>query len=221
MLYLQRVQGHSPITAGAELLPLTVLSGAVAPFGGLLAHRIPLRFLLAGGLLLIGAGAVGLATLDPRTELVSLWPWYALIGTGVGCSLTGGSQAVVGSVPHNRAGVATGIQQTSLNVGGALATAVLGSVMATSVGDSLPGDLARHRIAPSLASRVESAKATIAQGIIPQPHGLSHHTQAAVLTASHQAVTSSLHLAFTLIATVALAASLGALGLINTKSGRS
>jgi hypothetical protein len=34
MLYLQRVQGHSPITAGPELLPLTVLSGAVAPLGG-------------------------------------------------------------------------------------------------------------------------------------------------------------------------------------------
>jgi EmrB/QacA subfamily drug resistance transporter len=221
MLYLQRVQGHSPITAGAELLPLTVLSGAAAPLGGLLAHRIPLRFLLAGGLLLIGAGAGGLTTLGPRTGLVSLWPWYALVGIGVGCSLTGGSQAVVGSVPRNRAGVATGIQQTSLNVGGALATAVLGSVMVTSVGDNLPGDLARHRIAPSLASRLESAKATIAQGVIPHPHGLSHHTQAAMLTASHQAVTGSLHLAFTLIAAVALAASLAALGLVNTESGRS
>jgi EmrB/QacA subfamily drug resistance transporter len=221
MLYLQRVQGHSPVTAGADLLPLTVLSGAVAPLGGLLAHRVPLRFLLAGGLLLIGAGAVGLTALGPRTGLASLWPWYALIGTGVGCSLTGGSQAVVGSVPANRAGVATGIQQTSLNVGGALATAVLGSVMVTSVGHSLPGDLARHRIAPSLASRLESAKAIIAQGVIPQPRGLSHHTQAAVIAASHQAVTGSIHLAFTLIAAVALAASLAALGLVNTESGRS
>jgi hypothetical protein len=73
----------------------------------------------------------------------------------------------------------------------------------------------------SAPGRLESAKATIAQGVIPQPHGLSHHTQAAMLTASHQAVTGSLHLAFTLIAAVALAASLAALGLVNTESGRS
>ena len=112
MLYLQRVQGHSPITAGAELLPLTVLSGAVAPIGGLLAHRIPLRLLLAGGLLLIGGGSLGITTIEPHIDLASLWPWFALIGIGVGCSLTGGSQAVVGSAPPARAGVATGIQQT-------------------------------------------------------------------------------------------------------------
>jgi hypothetical protein len=208
MLYLQRVQGHSPITAGAELLTLTVLSGAVAPLGGTLAHRVPLRLLLAGGLLIIGSGALGLTSLGPGSTLASLWPWYALIGVGVGCSLTGGSQAVVGSVPQVRAGVA------SLNVGGALATAILGSLMVTSVGSALPADLTRHHVPSSLAAKLDAAKSGIAQGVVPLPRGLSRHTQAAVLAASHQAMTSSLHLAFVVIAAVALAASLAALALV-------
>jgi EmrB/QacA subfamily drug resistance transporter len=216
MLYLQRVQSHSPISAGAELLPLTVLSGVAAPVGGLLARRIPLRLLLAGGLLLIGGGALGLTTIGPHTGIGSLWPWYALIGVGIGSALTGGSQAIVGSVPPHRAGVATGIQQTSLNVGGALATAVLGSVMVSAIGTSLPADLAQHGIAPSLAGKLDAAKATIAQGIIPRPYGPASHTQAAVLAASHEAITSSLHLALTIIAGVALAASIVALALVNT-----
>lgn len=169
MLYLQRIQGHSPITAGAELLPLTVLSGAVAPLGGLLTHRIPLRVLLAGGLLLVAAGSFGLTTLHPDTGLGSLWPWYALIGIGIGCSLTGGSQAVVGSAPHDHAGVATGIQQTSLNLGGALATAVLGSVMVSEVAARLPADLARQRVAPTLASKLQAARPPSPKASHPGP----------------------------------------------------
>ena len=215
-LYLQRVQGHSPITAGAQLLPLTVLSGAAAPVAGQLAHRFPLRLVLAAGLILIGGGAFGLTTLQPGTGLVSLWPWYALIGSGVGCSLTGGSQAVVGSVPPARAGVATGIQQTSINVGGALATAVLGSVMVASVGDSLPSRLATSHLSPGLAGRLDASKSAIAQGVVPSVHGLGRQTQAAVDSAAHQAVTNGLHLAFSIVAAVALAAGLAALTLIRT-----
>lgn len=217
MLYLQRIQGHSPISAGAELLPLTVASAAAAPLGGLLTHRVPLRFLLAGGMLLIAGGALGLTTLEPHTDIGMLWPWYALIGTGIGCSLTGGSQAVVGSVPHHHAGVATGIQQTSLNIGGALATAVLGSIMVSSVGNHLPADLARHGLSATLAARLDAAKSTIAQGIIPQPHARSPNAGAAIVSASHQAVTSSLHFVFAVIAGTALTASLAAFSLISTK----
>lgn len=74
-------------------MPLTVLGGAVAPLGGHLAHRIPLRLFLAGGVLLIAAGAIGLTYIGPGATLSSLWPWYALIGIGVDCSLIGPPRA--------------------------------------------------------------------------------------------------------------------------------
>jgi predicted MFS family arabinose efflux permease len=213
-LYLQRVQGDSPVAAGATLLPLTAASGIAAPVGGALARRIPLRAQLCAGLLLVTAGTLGLTTLGTRTAPLSLAPWLALAGIGVGISLTGGSQAVVGSAPPAHAGIATGIQQTSLNIGGALATAVLGSVMVTRTGTLLPGLLAAQHVPAGLAARLTTAKAAIAQGLVLLPAGLTGHQASVVVTVSHQAMTSGLHIAITVIAGLAAAASLAAVTLI-------
>jgi len=133
-LYLERAHGLTPISAGASMLPLTIFSGLAGPACGILARKIPLWLLLAGGLVLLASGAIGLRNLTPATGHSGLWPWLAMMGTGIGVALTGGSQAVVGSAPSSRAGIATGIQQTSLNIGGALATAVLGTIIASSGG---------------------------------------------------------------------------------------
>jgi EmrB/QacA subfamily drug resistance transporter len=219
-LYLQRVHGDSPIAAGAALLPLTAASGIAAPIGGALARRIPLRLQLCAGLLLITAGALGLAGLTTRTAPPSLAPWLALAGIGVGISLTGGSQAVVGSAPPAHAGIATGIQQTSLNIGGALATAILGSVMVTRTGSVLPGLLARQHVPAGLAARLTAARAAIAQGLVPLTRRVTGHQAGAVIMASQQAMTSGLRTAFVVIAAVTAAASLAAVSLITTTPRR-
>jgi EmrB/QacA subfamily drug resistance transporter len=218
-LYLQRVHGDSPIAAGAALLPLTAASGIAAPIGGALSRRIPLRLQLCAGLLLVAAGnlgVLGLAGLGTHTAPLSLAPWLALAGIGVGLSLTGGSQAVVGSAPPAHAGIATGIQQTSLNIGGALATAILGSVMVSRTGAVLPGLLARQHVPAGLAARLTAARAAIAQGLIPLPPGLTGHQPGAVITASQQAMTSGLRAALIVIAAVTAAASLAAVSLITS-----
>jgi len=213
-LYLQRVHGDSPVAAGASLLPLTVLSGLVAPAGGMLARRVPLRLLLCCGLLLLCGGALGLTTLAPGTGEAGLWPWLALIGSGVGLSLTGGSQAVVGSASPSRAGVATGIQQTSLNVGGALATAVLGSVVASRVSAGLPAALAAHGVSSSVAAVITAASGSIAQGIVPRSPGVPPPAAATITEVSHQVMTSGIHAAVIVIAAIAGAAAVAALCLI-------
>jgi EmrB/QacA subfamily drug resistance transporter len=215
-LYLQRVHGDSPVAAGAALLPLTAASGIAAPLGGALARRIPLRAQLCAGLLLVTAGTLGLATLGARTATLTLAPWLALAGIGLGISLTGGSQAVVGSAPPAHAGIATGIQQTSLNIGGALATAVLGSVMVSRTGTVLPGLLARQHVPAGLTASLTAARTAIAQGLIPLPAGLTGHQARAVTMASQQAMTSGLRTALFVIAAVTAAASLAAVSLITS-----
>jgi len=215
-LYLQRVHGDSPIAAGLALLPLTAASGIAAPIGGALARRLPLRLQICAGLLLVTAGALGLAGLGIPAAPLSLAPWLALAGIGVGICMTGGSQAIVGSAPPAHAGIATGIQQTSLNIGGALAIAIIGSVMVSRTGAVLPGLLARQHLSAGQAARLTAARAAIAQGLIPRPPGLTGHQAGAVITASHQAMTSGLRTALIIIAAVTAAASLAAAGLITS-----
>lgn len=140
----------------------------------------------------------------------------ALAGVGVGLSLTGGSQAVVGSAPATHAGIAAGIQQTSLNIGGALATAVLGSVMVSRTGTVPPGLLARRHVPAGLAARLTAARAAIAQGVIPLPPGLTGHQAGVAVMAGQQAMTAGLRTALIIIAAVTAAASLAAVSLIKS-----
>ena len=55
-LYIQDVLGYDPLQAGLRFLPITLLSFVAAPIAGRLSVRMPVRYLLGGGLLLVGAG---------------------------------------------------------------------------------------------------------------------------------------------------------------------
>lgn len=148
--YLQLVGGLSPLRAGLWLLPSTlamIVGTMVAPA---LAQRfragpvmaVGLAVAAAGFLVLAGAGAGG------RTTVVVGWVIVAF-GNGLPAGL--GVDLVVGSVPPERAGAASGLSETSTEFGLATGIAVLGS-LATAVyrvrlGDTLPdlppGELAR------------------------------------------------------------------------------
>ena len=58
-LYIQDVLGYSALQAGLRFLPITLLSFVAAPIAGRLSVRMPVRYLLGGGLLLVGAGLLG------------------------------------------------------------------------------------------------------------------------------------------------------------------
>ncbi len=211
MLYLQRVQGYSPVAAGLRILPLTGLVGLSAPLGGALGGRIPLRLQVSGGLLLITGGMFGLTRLTPGSSFDILWPWFALTGLGTGLTLTGATRAILGSAPVEHAGIAAGIQQTSIQIGAALGTAILGTVVTARVGGVLPGDLLARHVPPALASKLAAAKAAIAGGIVPAGHGVPSALARAVTAASYQAVTEGMHIAFIVAGLLAAGASVIAL----------
>ena len=127
-LYIQNVLGYSPLQAGLRFLPVTLLSFAVAPLSGRLSVRVPVRLLLGGGLLLVGAGLLLMTAITPTSGWTTLIPGFLLAGAGVGMVNPPLASTAIGVVPPARSGMASGINNTFRQVGIATGIAGLGAV---------------------------------------------------------------------------------------------
>ena len=135
-LYLQRVLGYDPLEIGLAFLPVTVVMGGLSLF---YAEKLITRFgaqrMLVPGLGLIAAGLI-LFTRAPvdGSYVTDVLPVMLLIGTGAAvCFPSLMTLAMSGATPED-AGLASGLVNTTVQVGGALGLAVLATLSATETG---------------------------------------------------------------------------------------
>jgi EmrB/QacA subfamily drug resistance transporter len=128
---LQTAQGHSPLAAGALLLPWTAAPGLVSPIAGAVADRIGNRPFMVVGLAMqaIGLGWIA-AVATAHLSYAQLGPAFAIAGVGIGMVFPTVANAVLGSVPLAEAGVASGTNSTIRELGGVLGVAVLAAAFA-------------------------------------------------------------------------------------------
>lgn len=132
-LYMQNVLGFSPLETGWRFLPITVLSFFCAALSGNLTERVPVRFLLGGGLGLVGAGLLLMSGLDADSEWTALLPGFLLGGAGIGLTNPAIAATAVGVVEQARAGMASGVNSTFRQVGIATGIAGLGAIFQSNV----------------------------------------------------------------------------------------
>ncbi len=145
--YLQLVLGLSPIEAALWSLPSAIgfiVGSVTAPR---IIHRFRPSLIMGSGMAVAAVGTamlVGLG-LDSRTGLLLIVVASVVISLGLAPVITLATELIVGSAPPEQAGAATGISETSGELGGALGIAILGSVgtavYRTEVADALPSDL--------------------------------------------------------------------------------
>lgn len=128
--YFQAVLGWTPLHTGLAFLPL---SAAVSVSGyavsGVLARRVPARWLVAGGVTLAGAGLGILATLSLDSGYVTtVLPAMVLLGLGMGGVFAPAIQIVTSGVSPRDAGVAAAVANVAMQVGSSLGVAVLNSI---------------------------------------------------------------------------------------------
>jgi EmrB/QacA subfamily drug resistance transporter len=128
-LYVQQILGYSPVEAGAIFLPMTILIILIAPPAGKLSDRLGSRWLMAGGLTLVGVSLLLFSRLGTEAGFWDLLPGLVIGGAGMALVMTPMSAAAMGSVPVAKAGVASGVLNTSRQIGGALGIAVLGAIL--------------------------------------------------------------------------------------------
>jgi EmrB/QacA subfamily drug resistance transporter len=138
-LYMQNVLGYSPVKAGAVFLPMTVLIMFVAPAAGKLSDRLGSRWLVTGGMTLVGIALLIFSRLDADSGFWDIVPGLVIGGFGMATVMTPVTAAAIGSVPVTKAGVGSGVLNTFRQVGGALGIAVMGAIVASQIDVARPG----------------------------------------------------------------------------------
>ena len=117
-LFMQNVLGYSAVRAGAAFLPMTLLIIVVAPLAGRASDRLGSRWLMTGGMTLVGCALLVFAQVDAGSSYLSLLPGMMFGGIGMASTMTPMTAAALSSVPVDKAGVGSGILNTFRQVGG-------------------------------------------------------------------------------------------------------
>jgi EmrB/QacA subfamily drug resistance transporter len=138
-LYLQSILGYDALDVGLAFLPTTIAMGAMSlGVSGPLSMRYGLRAAIIPSLIFIGAGLLLFARTPVHANyLVDLMPALVLVGLGAGLGFPAmATMAMSGATPSD-AGLASGLLNTTVQIGGAIGLAVLATVAAGRTSDQV------------------------------------------------------------------------------------
>lgn len=204
--YLQGVRGLGPVDAGLHLLPLTGMMIVGSPLAGAMITKVGPRVPLAGGMALTALAMYGMSTLDTNTGSGLMSLWFALLGLGLAPVMVGATEVIVGNAPLELSGVAGGLQQSAMQVGGSLGTAVLGAVMASKVDSDLPGNWTDAGLPPLAPEQLEGAATAVQKGGAPVPPGTPEAIATKITDVAHDTFISGMSAASLVAAGVAVVA---------------
>lgn len=134
-LFLQQALGYSPIKAGLTMAPMSAVLMVAAPIAGKLVDRIGPRWILFFGTSVMTIGLLILrSAIDEDTTPQSLLPALLITGIGMGFTFAPMTAATMRDVPPRIAGSASGILNTTRNIGQVLGIAILGSFLQNRIG---------------------------------------------------------------------------------------
>jgi EmrB/QacA subfamily drug resistance transporter len=184
--YFQFVRGYSTLSAGVHTLPFAVAAAVAAPIAPRVASRFGSTRVVAGGLALMATGFLVAAT---TTATSPYWGTVVLsmvlIAAGLGLASAPATEAIMGALPRDKAGVGSAVNDTTRELGGTLGVAVVGSVFSSVYGPKLIEGLGGLPIpGNALAAAKESVAAAITvahQAPAQAQPAISHAAQSAFI----------------------------------------
>jgi EmrB/QacA subfamily drug resistance transporter len=144
-IYLQSALGFSAIKAGLTLLPMSLVSMFLAPVAGRLSDRIGGKYILLFGLAMFAAG---MAIIDWRASIDSTWltflPGSLVAGIGLGFTFAPLATVAMRNINPRVAGAASGLLNTTRQLGGAIGSAIVGAVLQNRLAVSLHDQAVRY-----------------------------------------------------------------------------
>ena len=147
---LQAVFGYSALRAASSLIPMAVVMMPLSTIAPTIAHRIGYRRTVATGMIFVAGGMSLLAALtDVDRGYISVLPGLLVIAVGVGLAMSPSTTAITASLPEDKQGVASALNDTVREMGAAMGIALIGSILnaqyrsnISDVAATLPANLA-------------------------------------------------------------------------------
>jgi EmrB/QacA subfamily drug resistance transporter len=137
-IFMQSVLGMSALVSGLTFAPMSLASMVVSPIAGRLTDRIGGKWLLMFGLFLFAGGAAGTAwTSTLGSDWKSYLPWLIVTGIGLGLVFAPMTTVAMRNITPRQAGGASGVLNTTRQLGSVLGAAVVGAVLQNQLAASL------------------------------------------------------------------------------------
>lgn len=146
--FMQAVLEYSALRSSLALLPLVGVLMVISPISPRVVARIGYRTTLVTSLAIVAAGLGWIALVPDEPSYWNVLPALILLGIGFGIAMTPSTTAITESLPADKQGVASALNDTVRELGGAVGVALIGSVLASGYrsgiseqADALPADL--------------------------------------------------------------------------------
>ncbi|HEY3550306.1 MAG TPA: MFS transporter [Gaiellaceae bacterium] len=130
-IYIQSILHYSATQAGAMFLPMTILIILIAPIAGRFSDQVGSRWLMGGGMALVGVSLLLYQRVGLHSDFWTLLPAMVLGGVGMASTMSPMTAAAMGAVPVDKAGVGSGVLNSFRQVGGSLGIALIGAIVAS------------------------------------------------------------------------------------------
>lgn len=201
--YWQLVHGYSPLEAGVRLLPHAAAMMIVAPLSARLVEKAGTKRIVVSGLMLIVTGLLLLSTIQPDTQYIVVISFFVIMAAGMGMTMAPATESVMGSLPREKAGVGSAVNDTTRQVGGALGVAIIGSV----VSSAYAGHIADASSAAGLDA-VSAGRAESSLGAAQEVAGTLGEGAASFVGAANQAFVDALSVGLRISAAIVLVTAL-------------
>jgi EmrB/QacA subfamily drug resistance transporter len=200
--YFQFVKNYSAFETGVRLLPVAVSIALASVLGPRIVERVGTTAVVAGGLAVFAAGLAWASTADAATAYSQIAMQMVLLGGGLGLTTAPATEAIMGSLSADKAGVGSAVNDTTRELGGTLGVAIVGSVFASVYSGRLGSAAALAGLPTDLRSAMGRSMA-VAHKVIGQ---LPADRAAAVHDAVNHAFLDGLQVGTLVCAGIALAA---------------
>jgi hypothetical protein len=130
-LALQLVKSYTPLAAAVAIsVPVTIVNFVIVPRAPWIIHRIGTRWAVSGGIAVIAASALLIATMTVRSGYLVLGTGFALMAVAFSTFVPASTEAIMTAVPAERAGGASAVNELTRQIGQSLGIALGGGLTA-------------------------------------------------------------------------------------------